>query len=67
MSNTKLHPSIVVYTRNRFDDYSPRYYVGNRQVSAEDVAEVSNELWEVTLSQPERPHRTPRGEDMLWT
>lgn len=66
MPNTKLHPSIVVYTRNRFGLNEPQYFVGSRKVSADDVAEVSDQLWEITLTAPEKPHRTPRGEDMLW-
>lgn len=66
MPNTKLHPSIIIYTRNRFGDNEPRYYLGNRQVSADDVAQVSAELWEVTLTTDSKPQRKLRDEPWEW-
>jgi hypothetical protein len=66
---TKLHPSIVISTR----DKSSVYVNGVLQLfrvtedEAYDYAStVSDTLWIVDVTIPARPHRTPRGEDMLW-
>lgn len=62
MPNTKLHPSIVLHiTRD-----GATYTESNRVVSADDVAEVSAELWEVTLTKDSKPTRKLRDDPWEW-
>lgn len=59
----KLHPSIVLYKDTRNDVTVAT--VKGKAVPLEDVEEISESLWVVTLTKaPAR--RTPRDSEWLW-
>jgi hypothetical protein len=69
MSIPKLHPSIILYSvgqREQADVILDGRIVYSGSHASEYAERVSAELWQVELTAPVKPRRTPRNEDMLW-
>ena len=66
----KLHPSIVISTREKCTVYVNgvcHLFQATEDEAYDYASTVSETLWQVEVTTPARVRRTPRGQDMLWS